>query len=236
VFIQLKQAYFGKAVGERVDVPDEKQARALIEQGVAEAVQGNPLGELIEKQLAASLETLTQSLNDQISEAVRKFAQAQTLSRKNAVPALFGPGGEGDPKRNFGDWCLQTAILGSAKASPQAKSAAAERLEKVYNSAFNQWGQETKAALAEASGATGGYIVPPDFYQQLLAIAAEEATFRSQAFVMPMASATLQFPFLDISTAQTAGNSPFFGGVIANWTSEAQTRTEVEPKFKMMVH
>src|SRR5207249_2573673 len=36
------------------------------------------------------------------------------------------------------------------------------------------------------------------------------------------------------TTAQAAGNSPFFGGVIANWTSEAQTRTETEPTFKMM--
>ena len=49
-----------------------------------------------------------------------------------------------------------------------------------------------------------------------------------------MASATLQFPYLDITTAQAAGNSPFFGGVIASWTSEAQTRQETEPQFKMM--
>ena len=49
-----------------------------------------------------------------------------------------------------------------------------------------------------------------------------------------MASATMQFPYLDITTAQAAGNSPFFGGVIANWTAEAQTRTETEPAFKMM--
>jgi HK97 family phage major capsid protein len=49
-----------------------------------------------------------------------------------------------------------------------------------------------------------------------------------------MASATLQFPYLDITTVPSAGNSPFFGGVIASWTSEAQTRTETEPKFKMM--
>ena len=232
MFIQLKQAYFGKAVGERVDVPDAKQAQSLIDQGIAEAVAGNPVGELIEKQLAASLETLSKSLNDQITEAVKRVADAQTKSRKNAVPAIFGEGGEGDPRRNFGDWCLQTAILGSAKSSPQAKAAAADRLEKVYKSGFNSW--EQKTALAESSGATGGYIVPPDFYQQLLSIAAEQTTFRQQAFVMPMASATLQFPYLDITTAQSAGNSPFFGGVIANWTSEAQTRTEVEPKFKMM--
>jgi HK97 family phage major capsid protein len=96
---------------------------------------------------------------------------------------------------------------------------------------FNTW---QKAALGEASGVTGGYIVPPDFYNQLLAIAAEEATFRQYAFVQPMASATLQFPFLDITTVQSAGVSPFFGGVQAYWTAEAQTRTETEPQFKMM--
>src|SRR5205807_7183184 len=76
--------------------------------------------------------------------------------------------------------------------------------------------------------------VPPDFYDQLLAVAAEESTFRQRAFVQPMASATLQFPFLDITTVQSAGVSPFFGGVQAYWTAEAQTRTETEPTFKMM--
>jgi HK97 family phage major capsid protein len=88
--------------------------------------------------------------------------------------------------------------------------------------------------MGESSGASGGYIVPPDFYQQLLAIAAEDNTFRQYAFVQPMASATLQFPYLDITTAQSAGNSPFFGGVIGYWTAEAQSRTETEPAFKMM--
>jgi hypothetical protein len=44
----------------------------------------------------------------------------------------------------------------------------------------------------------------------------------------------MQFPYLDITTAQAAGDSPFFAGVIAYWTSEAQTRTESEPAFKMM--
>jgi HK97 family phage major capsid protein len=80
----------------------------------------------------------------------------------------------------------------------------------------------------------GGYVVPPDFYQQVLAIAAEAATFRTRAFVQPMASATLQFPYLDITTVQSPGNSPFFAGVIASWISQAQTRTETEPQLKMM--
>ncbi len=86
----------------------------------------------------------------------------------------------------------------------------------------------------ESSGVTGGYVVPPDFYQQLLAIATEAATLRQRAFVQPMASATPQFLYLDITTVQSAGNSPFFGGVIASWTGETQTRQATEPQFKMM--
>src|ERR1039457_6209023 len=42
--------------------------------------------------------------------------------------------------------------------------------------------------------------------------------------------AALQFPLLDVTTAQTAGVTPFFGGVQMYWTAEAQTRTETESR------
>jgi HK97 family phage major capsid protein len=219
MFIQLKQPYFGKPVGEKVDVA-ETHAQSLIQQGVAEAVQGDPLGALLEKQIATLLENVTKGLDQAVTDAVKQFAQAQTRSRRNAIPLIFGESGEGDPKgKSFGDWLTLVARKDT------------KGLEDKYGSTFNTW---QKAAMGESSGVTGGYIVPPDFYNQLLLIAAEENTFRQYGFVQPMASATLQFPYLDITTAQSAGNSPFFGGVIANWTSEAQTRTETEPKFKMM--
>src|SRR5205807_548357 len=105
-------------------------------------------------------------------------------------------------------------------------------LEKHYGSRFNEW--QTKAALGEASGVAGGYTVPPEFYQQLMSIMAEETFIRPRAFVVPMASATLQIPYLDVGTVQSAGVSPFFGGVQMYWTAEAQTRTETEPQFKQM--
>src|SRR5205807_7066019 len=39
---------------------------------------------------------------------------------------------------------------------------------------------------------------------------------------------------LDVTTVQSAGVSPFFGGVQMYWTAEAQTRTETEPQFKQL--
>jgi HK97 family phage major capsid protein len=218
MFIQLKRAYFGKQPGERVDV-EELSGKSLIEQGIAEAVPGDHLGTLIEKQIGGMLEGLSRGLNDTIQKTLEQVARGQTLSRRNAVPLLFGEGGRGDVKHHFGDWLLHVAHNDKGY------------LEKEYGSSFSPW---QKAALGDASGVAGGYIVPPDFYQQLLAIAAEEATFRQFAFVQPMASATMQFPFLDLTTVQSAGVSPFFGGVQAYWTAEAQTRTETEPQFKMM--
>jgi HK97 family phage major capsid protein len=81
---------------------------------------------------------------------------------------------------------------------------------------------------------TGGYTVPPEFYQQLQQIMAEEAFIRPRAFVVPMGSATMYMPYLDVTTVQSAGVSPFFGGVQMTWTAEGATRTETEPQFKQM--
>jgi HK97 family phage major capsid protein len=222
MFIQIKQPYFGKAAGERVDV-DPAHAQSLISQGIAEAVQGDPLGDLVGRQMEKMLTSLTTGLDEAINSALKQFATAQQQARKHAVPAIFGDGPTGDPNHNFGDFCLAIAT-GNRK-----------RLEDEYKSyPVDEKGVRTKAALAEGGGQTGGYIVPPDFYNKLLAIVAENTFIRPRAFVQPMASATLQFPYLDITTAQSAGVSPFFGGVQMYWTEEAQTRTETEPQFKMM--
>jgi HK97 family phage major capsid protein len=222
MFIQLKQPYFGKAVGERVDV-DPGHGQSLITQGIAEAVQGDPLGDLVGKSMEKMLANLTTSLDSAINTALKQFADALKQARRSAVPAIFGEGQTGDVNHNFGDFCLAVAT-GNRK-----------RLEEEYHSyPVDEKGMRVKAALAEASGVAGGYVVPPDFYRQLLAIVAESTFIRPRAFVQPMASATLQFPYLDITTVQSAGVSPFFGGVQMFWTEEAQTRTETEPGFKMM--
>lgn len=219
MWIQLKKAYFGQEPGKRVDV-DEANAKHLIEQGIAEPVPGEPLSPLIEKAMSSAVDKLSEGMNAAIAAALKQVADAQGLARKHAMPALFGPGGQGDPKKNFGDWCL--AVSRGDRGY----------LEKHYGSHFVEY--SAKAALAEASGVTGGYVVPPEFYQGIMDLAAEDTFFRQRAFVQPMASETLMFPYLDITTVQSAGVSPFFGGVQMNWTEEAQTRTETEPAFKMM--
>jgi HK97 family phage major capsid protein len=219
MFVQLQKEWKGKPAGEKIDVPDEF-APLLFDQKVAVALAGDPLADAMQKALESASSKWAQSMDQVISLALTKFQEAQAQAKKHAVPAIFGDKGEGDPRRCFGDW-LAAVARGDRKY-----------LEKHYGSAFVEYG--AKAALAEASGVSGGYIVPPEFASQLLALAAEQALIRPRAFVQPMASATFQWPYLDVTTAQAAGTAPWFGGVIMNWTEEAQTRTETEPQFKML--
>jgi HK97 family phage major capsid protein len=93
-------------------------------------------------------------------------------------------------------------------------------------------GEVRKTALAEGSGLTGGYIVPPQFMNELLTIAAEDAFIEPRAKVIPMTSRTMTIPMLDITTVQAKGTSPYFGGILAQWQPEAATINETEPQFK----
>jgi HK97 family phage major capsid protein len=219
MFVQLTKEFMGNAIGKRIDVA-EADARHLLENGVAIPVPGDPLAPAISKALEGAFAKFTQSLDGAVNASLKAFADAQTQGRRHAVPAIFGDSGGGDPRKSFGDWCLAVARNDR------------NYLEKHYNSQFHEW--QTKAALGDASGVTGGYTVPPDFYQGIMNLMAENAFIRQRAFVQPMGSATLQIPFLDVTTVQTAGVSPFFGGVQMYWTEEAQTRTETEPQFKQM--
>src|SRR5579883_2689364 len=219
MFIELLNDFLGKKAGERIHVA-EVEARQLVASGVAKAVSDDLIGPLAAKAMESALAGFSRGLDAVVTETLKQFSQAQGQARKHAVPAIFGAGGNGDPRKSFGDWLLACARNDT------------RYLEKHYGSNFVAW--QTKAALAESSGVTGGYTVPPELFEQLMAIVAELAFIRPRAFVIPMAGASLQIPYLDITTTQSAGVSPFFGGLQMTWTAESQTRLETEPQFKQM--
>ena len=90
----------------------------------------------------------------------------------------------------------------------------------------------TKAALAENSGTTGGYLIPPQFMNELLTIAAEDGFIEPRAKVVPMNTRTVQWPMLDITTVQSTGTTPYYGGILAAWQAEASQINETEPTFR----
>jgi hypothetical protein len=120
MFIILKKDHLGHKAGATLDIHEEPVAKYLIEQGVAEALQGDPYGPLMAKATEATVSGLTKQLDAVINKVLEEIGKAQSKSRKNAVHLIFGEGGDGDPQRSFGDWCLQVAVLGSQKAGPKA--------------------------------------------------------------------------------------------------------------------
>lgn len=93
-------------------------------------------------------------------------------------------------------------------------------------------GEVRKTALAEGSGVTGGYVVPPQFQNELLTIAAEDEFIEPKSKIIPMNSRTMTIPMLDITTAQATGTSPYIGGILAQWQPEAALINETEPTFR----
>ena len=91
-----------------------------------------------------------------------------------------------------------------------------------------------KAALAEGSGATGGYTVPPAFLDELVRYAVEPAILWRRAHTIPMGTRSMLVPVLDQATAQGAGISNFLAGMRALWESEAALLGEYEPAFRQV--
>ena len=190
MFIQLKKSFQGQLPGARIDVA-EADAKTLLDAGVAEAVQGDPLAPLLQKSMEGMLSNLTDSLNKSIDAALKQFASAQGKSRKNAIPAIFGESGEGDPKKTFGNFLLAV------------RNRDAKALEEM-GAKFCDWDTaEKKTAMSTQTGTNGGYLVPTEFYSKLMALVTENSIVRQRATIIPMGARSVQVPALDVTTAQS---------------------------------
>lgn len=221
MFIELQKDYANQAAGTCIDI-DERSAEELIQQGVATRVSADPLAPVVERSVERMVSAVSKALNQTLENSLKDFANQRLKSRRNALPALFGPGGHGDPERTFGSFLLAVR-RGDAKA-----------LEGM-GSHWSDWENTgSKAAMNTQTGTQGGYTVPTEFMPALLSFATEAAIVRKRATIIPMASKSVQVPCLDITTAPSAGDSAFLGGVVARWTEEAGNITESEPTFKQL--
>lgn len=90
----------------------------------------------------------------------------------------------------------------------------------------------TRKALSEGTGADGGYLVPEEFMNEVQRVRLEDSVVRANgARVLNMNSNIMRIPALNI--ASNASGS-MFGGISANWTAEAETKTPSAPKFKQL--
>ena len=161
MFFKLLKDWNGQKAGTQLTLSDA-DAAPLVQAGIMENVRDDPLTPIISHGVENALIGFQKGLDDTITATFKRFADAQAQSRRVGNPILFSRNGDGDGKKSFGDW-----LLGVARNDRGY-------LEKHYGSKFNLWTQ--KAALGESSGVTGGYTVPPEFYQGLLAIMAENTS------------------------------------------------------------
>jgi HK97 family phage major capsid protein len=86
---------------------------------------------------------------------------------------------------------------------------------------------EIRNAASSVSPADGGFLVPETLRSQLMEISLEKAVVRPQATVVPMDSARVPFPTIDV----TSNASSVFGGMVAYWGEESAALTDANPKF-----
>jgi len=224
MFVQLTREFLGKPIGERIDVSNA-DAQSLIDQGTAVAVADDPIASAVGKAFDGALGRFSDTLTRTMEKTLRDLAQAQTRSRKNGTPLIFGSD-DGDVRgKTFGDWLL------CVRRHDQ------KTLADRYQSFLVDWehgGQSQKAALNTATGTQGGYTVPAEFMPKLMHLASENAVVRPRATIVPMASRSVHIPTLDHTTVPSAGNTAMLGGLIARWTEEAAALTETEPTFKQL--
>lgn len=228
----------GKAVGDVVEMsPDDILVQTLLESGHIEEARG------VEEQITSkALNELTKGLVDTVAPAISKaMDEVVSVARKGI---RIDPGDQQDDKtKSRADFFQCVGVTGIM--NEPGRYSAQERLEKVYGAPPSadfkeryakaeaaRTGTSYKAALAEASGITGGYLVPPEYGQELLELSAENTVLVGKTDEYPMTGRELVMPILDQTTAPTAGNTAYFGGVVMSWTSEAATRSETEPIFK----
>jgi len=219
MFVQLTQDFLGRKAGEPIDV-EKAHADTLVEKGVATVVTDDLITPAVSKALEGAFAKFTQAFDGIIDQSLKQLANAQTQAKKHAIPAIFGDGGEGDKTHNFADWLLAVRRGDSKYLADNYKSFPSEA--------------DTKTAMTTSSGTAGGYTVPIEFLPKLLAAAAEVSIVRSRATIVPMTARTIQVPYLDITNVPTAGQTAFFGGLIAQWTEEALLLNETEPAFRQL--
>jgi hypothetical protein len=73
----------------------------------------------VQKAMEQAVASFQKGLAAVINTALKHFADARTQARRHAVPAIFGPGGDGDADgKTFGNWLLTVAPAGGRSSAP----------------------------------------------------------------------------------------------------------------------
>lgn len=155
---------------------------------------------------------------------------ADRIKRMNLSPQNKGRGGKASMLTSYGQGAAHNAHAPGAILDGKFETAV-DYLNTIWH--LNNK-PEVQAKLADirnaassVSPADGGFLVPEVLRSQLLEISLEKSVVRPQATVVPMDSARVPFPTIDV----TSNASSVFGGMVAYWGEESAALTDANPKF-----
>jgi HK97 family phage major capsid protein len=138
------------------------------------------------------------------------------LIQKNCRPIA------GNPWRSAGEFFQAVKDVGTGKV-PQHR-----------HTKMQEWGRVVKATPAgmnEMAGPDGGFLVPPEFVNNVL-MRSYDNDLLGRTTIFPVgASNTLKIPAVN-EKSRVDGQQ--FGGVTCYWEGEAQGGTETKPSFEMV--
>jgi len=148
-------------------------------------------------------------------EVELKALMGQAVSMAGAAP----PAPAGPPQfKDFAEFWQAVGRAGNVKyrgpLHPALQWVGGEHAEHKDSTG---WAQKT--TMSEATGATGGFLVPEQFISQVLFVDAEKAPIRAKCTPIAMTARSVKIPVLDQS-GTTACQPHWFGGMIAQWTEQ----------------
>lgn len=210
-----------------------KELRSLVEDAPeVEAVLpedgGKPSAEATESEPA------TVKISETIEQGDTKMAENEgfTPSQLEQIQAMFTKTITELPAYQKALHVEPDGVGSTDKLNDDTKSFA-NFLVSVQRRDYKRLQQVYKAALAEGTGSTGGYTVPVQYANEILAIATENSVVRPRATIIPGVKAEFDFPAL-YNAGGSAGTPASLAGVVATWTAEASTKTEKEPAFDIV--
>lgn len=168
--------------------------------------------------MSAQLQNLESQLGEigNLNEAMtRMMAYMEQTSKKDHMRLHSDTGGTSDQNiRSFGDFLMTVARKDYVR----------------YNAMYHT------RDLAEASGVTGGFLVPDEYQTTLQTVSNRLALVRPRATIIPVSVEHGSMPALDIFQTPTAGSGATAeaAGVTTTQTAEGAELTETEPVFKQI--
>lgn len=211
---------FVKFLSELAEDSEDEGAETLIEESPSEEIKTTTVEfenlEVPKMEIEENGTPVEDAVKSQFDALNARFdAIMSKLENTPAAKAGYvtADGGTADPAlKSFGDFL--TAIKRNDE----------KRLTKIYGSTKD---------LGEGSGAAGGYLVPVEYANTLLQVAAAQNQIYSRVQRVPVARESGVYPALDqyITPTAGAGNVAWGAGVQANKTAAGATFTETEPVF-----